>query len=57
LHQMVRIIVGTLLDVGRGRRPVSDIHTILAARDRVAAGATAPPHALYLTHVKYADPV
>jgi tRNA pseudouridine38-40 synthase len=57
LHQMVRIIVGTLLDIGRGRRPVSDVGTILAARNRVAAGATAPPHALYLTHVKYADPL
>ena len=57
LHQMVRIIAGTLIDVGRGRMGAGDMSTILDARDRSAAGATAPAHALYLTHVRYADPL
>ncbi|HME80669.1 MAG TPA: tRNA pseudouridine(38-40) synthase TruA [Candidatus Eremiobacteraceae bacterium] len=57
LHQMVRIIVGTLIDIGRGRREHAAMAAILAARDRVAAGPTAPPHGLYLTHVRYGDPL
>ncbi|MBV8172200.1 MAG: tRNA pseudouridine(38-40) synthase TruA [Candidatus Eremiobacteraeota bacterium] len=57
LHQMVRIIAGTLIDIGRGRRSADDMASILAARDRAAAGATAPAHALYLTHVRYAQPL
>lgn len=51
LYNMVRIIAGTLLDVGYGRRKVSDISAILAAKDRQAAGPTAPAKGLRL--VKY----
>ncbi len=50
-HQMVRSIVGTLVDVGRGRRRPGDILTILASRDRGAAGQVAPPHGLCLWEV------
>ncbi|MBV8222737.1 MAG: tRNA pseudouridine(38-40) synthase TruA [Candidatus Eremiobacteraeota bacterium] len=57
LHQMVRIIVGTLIDVGRAKRDARDMQAIIDARDRVAAGPTAPPYGLYLTHVRYADPL
>jgi tRNA pseudouridine38-40 synthase len=57
LHQMVRIIAGTLVDVGRGKRKPEDVAAILAARDRAKAGATAPAHGLYLTGVRYRDPV
>lgn len=53
LRHMVRNIVGTLVDVGRGRRPVDDVRRILESRDRAHASATAPPHGLTLTRVDY----
>lgn len=53
LHSMVRIIVGTLLEVGRGTRGVGTFREVLAARDRRTAGATAPPHGLCLEEVLY----
>ena len=52
-HQMVRSIVGTLVDVGRGRRSVDSIPGTLAALDRSAAGPVAPPTGLVLWHVGY----
>lgn len=55
LHSMVRIIVGSLVDVGSGRREPSWIAEALAARDREAAGVTAPPHGLTLWHVHYPE--
>ena len=54
LHRMVRIVTGTLLDVGAGRRCVRDVGAMLAARDRRAAGPTAPAHGLCLVDVVYA---
>jgi len=54
LHRMVRIVTGTLLDVGAGRRTPDDVAAMLAARDRRAAGPTAPPQGLFLTDVVYA---
>ncbi|MCM1569052.1 MAG: tRNA pseudouridine(38-40) synthase TruA [Roseburia sp.] len=51
LYNMVRIIVGTLIEVGCGRRAPQDMPKILEARDRAAAGPTAPAHGLML--VKY----
>jgi tRNA pseudouridine38-40 synthase len=53
-HQMVRSIVGTLVDVGRGRRRAGEVKGILSARDRSAAGEPAPPHGLSLEEVVYA---
>jgi tRNA pseudouridine38-40 synthase len=50
---MVRIIVGTLLEVGRGRRTVASVAEALGARDRRRAGQTAPPHGLFLVAVEY----
>lgn len=57
LHQMVRIVAGTLVDVGRGKIGAADVRDILKSRDRSRAGFTAPAHALYLERVHYADPV
>jgi tRNA pseudouridine38-40 synthase len=54
LHHMVRNIVGTLVDVGRGQTDPSAIPGILAARDRSAAGPTAPAQGLFLVGVDYA---
>lgn len=53
LKQMVRAIVGTLVEVGIGRRQPEDVKTILEAKDRKKAGKTAPPHGLYLVKVEY----
>jgi len=54
LHSMVRIIVGTLLEVGRSARGVDTFTEVLAAHDRRLAGSTAPPHGLCLEEVEYA---
>ncbi len=53
LRNMVRILVGTLVEVGRGRRAASEVPEILASRDRTRAGVTAPAHGLELVEVRY----
>ena len=53
LQNMVRILVGTLLEVGRGRWEAEYVQTILDARDRKLAGPTAPPEGLCLMKVDY----
>ncbi|MCL4210469.1 MAG: tRNA pseudouridine(38-40) synthase TruA [Phycisphaeraceae bacterium] len=53
LYNMVRIIAGTLLEVGRGRIEPEHAATILAARDRRAAGPTLPPQGLCLRSIEY----
>ncbi len=53
LHHMVRNLVGTMLDIGRGYMSVEDISTILAAHDRSFAGPTAPARGLFLQSVEY----
>lgn len=53
LRYMVRNIVGTLVEVGLGKITSDDFKTILLSRDRNCAGATAPPHGLFLVNVKY----
>jgi tRNA pseudouridine38-40 synthase len=57
LHSMVRIVVGTLVEVGRGQRDPAWVGTALAARDRAAAGQTAPADGLTLWYVTYPDEV
>lgn len=53
LHNMVRIIVGTLLEVGRGERPPEWTGELLAGRERARGGATAPPQGLYFLGPSY----
>ena len=53
LYNMVRIIVGTLLDVGQGKIEPNQLSHILEMRDRRLAGKTAPGHGLYLWQVSY----
>ncbi len=53
LHHQIRNFAGTLVRIGQGKWSPKDIPRILAARDRAAAGPTAPPQGLYLTRVEY----
>ncbi|ALE53216.1 pseudouridine synthase [Candidatus Thioglobus autotrophicus] len=53
LHHMVRNIVGTLLKVGKGERPVEWVQTVLASKQRKEAGATAQPQGLYFVKAFY----
>jgi tRNA pseudouridine38-40 synthase len=56
LRHMVRAIVGTLLEVGRGRQRAGWIDDVLSSRDRSQAGRGAPPHGLFLMAVEYNRP-
>lgn len=53
LKQMVRNIVGTTVEVGRGRIPVADVRKMIDSRDRRTSGITAPAHGLFLDRVEY----
>jgi tRNA pseudouridine38-40 synthase len=55
LRHMVRTIVGTLVDVGRGRWPAEHVRDVLMAADRTLAGPTAPAEGLFLVSVEYGD--
>lgn len=57
LHHMVRNMVGTMLDVGRGYRGADEIPAMIAARTRAAAGPTAPARGLFLVCVEYPNDV
>jgi len=56
LQQMVRNMVGTLLEIGRGRFPAAEMDAILAARDRRRAGPAIAPRGLFLMRVRYPRP-
>ena len=53
LHHMVRFLVGTMLDVATGRRPATDMATLLAAKDNREVSPPVAPHALFLEAVEY----
>lgn len=55
IQQMVRSLVGTLVQVGEGKRSPSEMPGVLVAKDRSAAGPVAPPHGLCLVSVEYDD--
>ncbi len=56
LYNQVRILVGTLMEIGRGHWPAASAGEILSSRQRARAGPTAPPHGLCLEWVRYAAP-
>ena len=53
LYNMVRIIAGTLTDVGKGKIGFGDMERIIEGKDRALAGHTAPPQGLYLKKIYY----
>ncbi len=53
LRNMVRAVVGTLVDVGRGKLSIDEFNGIIEARDRCAAGTSMPPEALFLWNISY----
>ncbi|WP_086476266.1 tRNA pseudouridine(38-40) synthase TruA [Arenibacter amylolyticus] len=55
LRNMVRAIVGTLIDVGKGKTSLLEVVSILESKDRSRAGASVPAKGLYLTAIKYPD--
>ena len=55
LQQMVRILTGTLIEVGLGKREPESLEAVLRARDRQAAGFTAPAQGLFLVNVEYGE--
>ena len=50
---MVRMLVGTMVDIGLGRRPVRDMHTLLARTDNRETSPPAPPEGLYFVSAVY----
>jgi tRNA pseudouridine38-40 synthase len=56
LRYMVRKIVGTILDAGKGKIAAADIARIFEARDRTLSGPTVQPQGLYLVSLEYPDP-
>ncbi|MBT8319896.1 MAG: tRNA pseudouridine(38-40) synthase TruA [Gramella sp.] len=55
LRNMVRAIVGTLLEIGQNKYPVSHIHQVIESEDRGKAGTSVPAHGLYLTRIEYPE--
>jgi len=55
LHHMIRNIVGTLIKVGRGQKPISWVKEVLESKDRKQAGVTAPPNGLTFVDVQYPE--
>lgn len=56
LRQMVRIIAGTLIEMGQGKRPCTELAALLAAKDRARAGPAAPACGLFLERIYYQTP-
>jgi len=56
LHNMVRILTGCLLAIGRGERPVTWMQELLCAKDRTLGGVTAPPQGLCFIQPSYPSP-
>lgn len=57
LRNMVRAIVGTMINVGLGKIQIDDLHSIIRSKDRGEAGFSVPAHALYLTAIEYPDDI
>ncbi|WP_034044214.1 tRNA pseudouridine(38-40) synthase TruA [Wocania ichthyoenteri] len=57
LRNMVRAIVGTMINIGLGKTTIEDLHTIIKSKNRSEAGFSVPAQALYLTKIEYPDDI
>jgi len=57
LRNMVRAIVGTMVEIGKGRLSLQEFRTVIETKDRRAAGTSAPPQGLFLTRVEYPEEI
>jgi tRNA pseudouridine38-40 synthase len=57
LRNMVRAIVGTMINIGLGKIHVEDLHDIIQSKNRSEAGFSVPAHGLYLTHIEYPEDI
>ena len=57
LRNMVRAIVGTMINIGMGKLSIEDLHTIIQSKNRSEAGFSVPAHGLYLTHIEYPEDI
>ena len=57
LRNMVRAIVGTMINIGLGKVQVNDLHDIIESKNRSEAGYSVPAHGLYLTHISYPESI
>ena len=57
LRNMVRAIVGTLLEIGQSKQPVEYMHQVIKSKDRGKAGTSVPAHGLYLTRIEYPETI
>ncbi|RKE90781.1 tRNA pseudouridine(38-40) synthase TruA [Ichthyenterobacterium magnum] len=57
LRNMVRAIVGTLINIGQGKTSIDDLHEIIKSKDRSRAGTSVPAHGLYLVKIEYPETI
>jgi tRNA pseudouridine38-40 synthase len=57
LRNMVRAIVGTMVNIGLGKMNVDDLHTVIQSKSRSEAGFSVPAHGLYLTQIEYPEDI
>jgi tRNA pseudouridine38-40 synthase len=57
LRNMVRAIVGTMINIGIGKLNIEELHAVIQSKNRSKAGFSVPAHALYLTHVEYPNTI
>jgi tRNA pseudouridine38-40 synthase len=57
LRNMVRAIVGTLIEIGLGKKNIQEMHTVIESKNRSLAGYSVPAEGLFLTHIEYPNSI